>query len=227
MINKKNILYIIIAVLVVVILLREGCSQSSTNDLIKNVAEYKTSAEHYKGLNGADVARNNALMLQNSDQIKALLNKNDTLSELMKKYKDLKNVTIINNMTEIRDSISFDSIRIPCDFKPFPVFRDSSHYKFHATIGKDFLRIDSLKIPDEQSIIFGKRKMGFLKRREYTAEVIHSNPLIKTTNIGSYAIQEKRKKLVISVGATYGLNLSTGQLQPVIGFQVGFPLISF
>lgn len=226
--KDNRVLYTIIAILVALLLLREGCNQSSTNDLVKNITQYKTEAKHYKGLNGADVAQNNALMLENSEQIKALLNKNDTLSELMKKYKHLQNVTIINNTTQIRDdSISFDTLRIPCDFEPFQVKRDSSHYKFYGTIAKDYFRIDSLNIPDEQSIVFGKRKMGFLKRAEYVTEVVHSNPLIKTTNIGSYSVKEKRKKLVISVGGSYGLNVATGQLQPMIGVNVGFPLISF
>jgi hypothetical protein len=226
-INKKTIPYIIIAVLVVVLLLREGCNQSSTNDLIKDIAEYKTEVKHYKGKDGAEVAQNKALMLENQQQIKALLNKNDTLSELMKKYKDLKNVTIVNNSMQIRDdSIPYDTIRIPCDFEPFQVIRDSSHYQFAGTVSQEFFRIDSLTIPDEQSIVFGKRKMGFLKKREYTAEVIHSNPLIRTTNIGSYAIKEKRNKLVISVGGTYGIGV-TGGLQPMLGVHVGFPLIVF
>jgi len=226
--SKERILYIAIAVLVVILLLREGCNQSSTNSLLKEAMQYKTEATHYKGLNGAEVAQNKALMLENQQQIKDLLYKNDTLSELMKKYKDLKNVTIINNKTEIRnDSIVYDTTRIPCDFKPFQVRRDSIHYMFAGTIAPDYFVIDSLKIHDEQSIVFGKRKMGFLKRPEYTAEVIHSNPLIRTNNIGTYSIKEKRKKLIISVGVSYGLNLNTGTTQPVIGINAGFPLLSF
>ena len=70
-------------------------------------------------------------------------------------------------------------------------------------------------------------KMGFLKRKEYTAEVIHSNPLVRTTNIGQYAIKEKRKSIVFSIGGGYGTSLSIIKLEPYIGLHVGFPLISF
>jgi glutaredoxin-related protein len=228
MFTKERIPYIIIIALILILLLREGCNMSDKNNSIKAIAEYKTEAKHYKGLNGVDVAQNKALMLDNQEQIKALLNKNDTLSALMKKYKNLKNVTIINNSTQIfNDSIPYDTIRIPCDFKPFQVIRDSSHYQFVGTVAPKYFKIDSLTIPDEQSIVFGKRKMGFLKRAEWTTEVVHSNPLINTTNIGSYSIQENRKKVVLSVGASYGLNLATGTLQPVIGLNLGFPLIIF
>jgi len=228
MINKERVPYIIIIILVVLLILREGCNKSSQNDLIADIADYKTEVTTYKTKKGIEVAQNKTLMLENQEQIKSLLGRKDeALSELMKEYKRLKNVTIINNMIEIRDSISFDSIRIPCDFEPFPIVRDSSHYAFNATIGKDFLKIDSLKIPDKQSIVFGKRKMGFLKRREYTVEVVHSNPLIKTTNIGSYAVKEKRKKIVLSIGVSYGLNMATGRLQPVIAFNLGFPIVLF
>jgi hypothetical protein len=228
MFTKERIPYLIIVVLVILLLLREGCNQSDKNDSIKAIAEYKTEAQHYKGLNGVDVAQNKALMLDNQEQIKALLGKSDTLSELMKAYKKLQNVTIVNNSTQIRnDSIAYDTTRIPCDFEPFQVLRDSSNYQFAGTVAPTYFRIDSLTIPDKQSIVFGKRKMGFLKKKEWTTEVVHSNPLIKTTNIGSYSIQEKPKKIVLSVGASYGLNMATGTLQPVIGLNLGFPLISF
>lgn len=227
---NTKILYVIISLLAIALLLREGCNQSSKDDLISDVAQYETEAQHYKGLNGAEVARNKSLMLENSDQIESILSgklKNDTLTELLKKYKDLKSVIIAENIIEIRDSIGYDTIRIPCDFKPFPVRRDSSHYMFAGTIHPSYFKIDSLKIFDKQSIVFGKRKMGFLKRSEYNVEVIHSNPLVSTSNIGSYAIKEQRKKVVVSVGVSYGLNLSTGTIQPVIGVNVGFPLIYF
>lgn len=228
MISKQRILYIIIIVLVTVLLLREGCYQSSRNDLLQNITEYKTEAKHYKLKNGTEVAQNKALMLENQTQIKALLNKNDTLSQLITKYKNLQNVTIINNSTEIKnDSIAYDTIKIPCDFKPFQVVRDSSHYMFVGTIAQTYFKIDSLRIPDKQSIIFGERKMGFLKKRQWTVEVVHSNPLVKTTNIGEYAVKQKRKKFVIALGGGYGLPLSDPSLQPYVGAFIGLPIISW
>jgi len=228
MVNKTTFPYILLALVIVFFLIREGCNQSSRNDMVADIANYKTQAEHYRGVNGVEVAKNRALMLDNQKQIEELLGKNDTLTELMKKYKDLKNVTIINNTTEIsNDSIPYDTIKIPCDFKPFQVRRDSSHYTFAGTIGKDYFKIDSLRIPDEQSIVFGKRKTGFLKRPEYTAEVVHSNPLIRTNNIGSYAVKEKRKKVVISAGATWGFAPEYGTTTTVIGINAGFPIISW
>jgi hypothetical protein len=228
MVNKNTIPYILLAVVIVFFLIREGCNQSSRNDLVADVSNYKTEAEHYKGLNGVEVAQNRALMLDNQEQIKSLLDKNDTLSELMKQYKKLRNVTIMENTTQIiNDSIAYDTIKIPCDFEPFQVRRDSSHYMFAGTVAPDFFRIDSLKIHDEQSLVFGKRKTGFLKRPEYTAEVVHSNPLIRTTNIGTYSIKEKRKKFVISVGGTWGFAPEFGTTTTVIGVHAGFPLVSF
>lgn len=225
---RDKILYSLIALLVALLLSREACNQSSRNDLVNDVANYKTEVNHYKGLNGVEVASNKALMLENSEQIKSLLSRHDTLAELMKKYKHLKNVTVVNNNTTIyNDSIAFIHDSIPCDFKPFPVIRDSLNYKFYGTIAPKYFRIDSLLIPDEQSIVFGLKRMGFLKRKEYVAEVVHSNPLVHTTNIGSYAIKEKRKKVVISLGASIGVNPLTLKKETTVGFHVGFPLISF
>ncbi len=228
MINKNNFLYLLIISLIIILIVREGCHSSTGNKLLKDVLNYKTDAKHYKGINGVDVAQNNTLMLDNQDHIKTLLAKNDTLAKLMKAYSQLKSVYITKNITVIRgDSIAYDTLRIPCDFKPFTVFRDSAHYQFYGTIAPAYFKIDSLKIPDNQTIVFGLRKMGFLKAREYTAEVVHSNPLVKTTNIGSYAIKEKRKKIVISVGGGYGLNLTTFKPSPQIGVYIGYPILTW
>jgi len=225
---KNNILYLIIIALIIFLFIREGCGSVIRNNLVKDISNYKTKVTHYKGLNDAEIAQNNALMLDNEQQLKAILNKNDTLTELMKAYNKLKNVTIVDSYMQImNDSISYDTIRIPCDFEPFQISRDSLHYSFSGTIAPDYFKIDSIKIPDTQSLIFGKRKMGLFKSREWTVEVVHSNPLVHTTNIGQYSIMEKRNKITISLGVSYGLNLSTGTTQPVIGVNVGYPLISF
>lgn len=219
---------ILLIALIIFTLIRESCNINKSNELIKDITEYKTEAKTYKTLNGAEVAQNKALLLQNSEQIKSLLSENDTLKEIFKAYKKLKSVTTINNITNIyNDSIPYENIDIPCEFEPFQVKRDSIHYRFYGTIAKDYFKIDSLIIPDEQTVVFGLRKMGFLKRKEYTAEVIHSNPLVKTTNIGQYSIKEQRKKVVISIGGGYGLGLTSKQIEPNIGIHVGFPLFSF
>lgn len=228
MINKKTIPYILLGVVIIFFLIREGCNQSSTNKLIKDVAEYKTEAKIYKGKDGVEVATNKSLILETQKQLEAVLGERDTLLKIMEKYGNNQNVTIINNNTTIRnDSIPYDTIRIPCDFKPFPVVRDTVDYKFYGTIAPKYFRIDSLKIPDTESIVFGKRKVGFLKRKEYSVDVVHSNKLIKTTDIGSYIVKPKTNKIVFSAGVTYGINLNTGKIQPMIGFHLGFPIISF
>lgn len=225
---KINPSYLIITALIIILLIREGCNTNKTNELIKDITQYKTEVKTYKGLNGVEVAQNKALLVQTQEQLKTLFSENDTMQSLLKKYKELKSVNVTNNITQIyNDSIIYDSIRIPCDFKPFPVIRDSVNYYFRGTIAPTYFLIDTIRIPDTQSIIFGLRKMGFLKRKEYTAEVLHSNPLVKTTNIGQYATKEQRKKVVISIGGGYGLGLTSKQLEPNIGIHIGFPLISF
>ena len=226
--SRKEIAYIaIIIALVVIWLTREGCNASSRTQLISDVSKYKTEATYYKGKDGVEIAQNNALALDNQEQIESILQENDTLKEMMENFSKLNNVTVINNKTEIRDSIYFDTIRIPCDFEPFPVYRDCTYYQFAGTIAPEYFKIDSLIIPDEESIVFGKRKQGFLKRREYKVEVVHSNPKIRTTNIGTYYVKPKRNKFVLSAGVTYGLDMNTGEIHPVIGLTAGFPLIVF
>ena len=208
---NKNLIYIsIIAILILFGVVREGCNSSKTDKLLDSVQNYSDSAQFYKTENGTQVAYNQSLLLENKEQLQSLFAKNDTMRELLDKYKNIKNVTIIKETIVIRDSIPY-GIDIPCDFNPFTVKRDSIHYNFTGTIGKSFFRIDSLTIPNEQSIIVGQRKLGFLKGKERRVEIVNSNPLIITSNIGSYVVEEKKKwyetrafSFLIGFGFGYG-----------------------
>lgn len=175
---------------------RECSHQKNENDLIENITNYKDSAQFYSlKVNGmaVDVAYNKSLQLENKDQLESILKKNDTLSKLISKFKAISSTTIINNIT----NISGDTIKltdsIPCYFKAFKIRRDSIHYHFVGTISPKFFAIDSIIIPNKQSMVIGKKKLGFLKGTEERIEIVNSNPLIKTTNIENYIISKPKK----------------------------------
>jgi hypothetical protein len=211
---------------------REGCNQIEKNGLVADISGYKDSAKYYTmkvhGLE-VDVAYNKSLVFENDKQVKSYLsNMNDTIAKLVKKFKDIKSGTIINNYTTISgDTIKLKGDSIPCDFKAFKVRRDSVHYKFVGTIGKNFFSIDSLMIPDKTTLIIGRKKVGFLKYEE-RAELFHSNPLVRTTNIGNYEVIKRKKR--IGLGASVGYGISVGNqisIAPYLGLSLNYNLIEF
>lgn len=193
----------------------QGChNQLEKDNLIRQISTYKDSAEFYKikaNGNPVEVAFNQSLVIENKKQLQALLAKNDTLTKLISKFKKVAGTTIINQYT----TISKDTIRlkdsIPCSFKAFQVKRDSAHYHFIGTIGQDFFSIDSLIIPNTQSIVMGDRKMGFLKGTEKRIEIVNSNPLIRTNKIENYVIQQ-RKKWYQSTAFKFGIGFLAGSV---------------
>lgn len=175
---------------------REWQNRNNTDDLISDIANYKDSAQFYSmKVNGmaVDVAFNKSLVLSNKDQLESIIKKNDILAKLISKFKAISSTTIINNITNITGDTIKLTDSIPCDFKAFKVRRDSIHYRFLGTISPKYFTIDSLTIPNKQSIVIGKKKLGFLKGTEERVEIVNSNPLIKTTNIESYVISKPKK----------------------------------
>ena len=230
--GKDKIMGGIFLALILLFFIREGCNQIDKNNLVTNLATYEDSAKYYTmkvdGME-VEVAQNKSLVLENKKQFESVIAKNDTLLKLVSKFKDIQSGTIINNYTTINnDTIKLRGDSIPCDFKAFKVRRDSVHYHFVGTIAKTYFTIDSLVIPNKQSIIIGKKKLGFLKGYEERAEIINSNPLVRVTNIESYVINKKKKKM--GLGASVGYGFSVGnqiRLSPYIGLSLNYNLIEF
>jgi hypothetical protein len=194
--DREKLFGIIIVAMLLVFGFREGCNQRDKDSLLKNAITYQDSAKFYKlKVNGnpVDVAFNQSLMLENKKQLEAMVAKNDTLAKLVSRFKDIRSTTIIKEYFRVEHDTIMLSQQIPCDFKPIKVIRDSAYYHFRGTIAPKYFTIDSLAIPNTQSIVIGKKKLGFLKGSEERVEIINSNPLMKTTNVGNYVIQKDKK----------------------------------
>lgn len=221
----------IIIFLILAFAVREGCNRSNMDGLVANLKNYEDSAEYYNlkvnGLN-VEIAQNKSLVLQSNDQIKSVLESmNDTMAKLIKKFKSINSGTIINNNTYISgDTIKMKGDSIPCNFKPFKVRRDSAHYKFVGTIAKNYFTIDTLSIPNKISIISGRKKIGFLNYED-RVELFNSNPLVKTTNIGSYEVVKRKKRVGLGVSAGYGLSFGKEKvvLAPSLNLSVNYNFI--
>jgi hypothetical protein len=193
-INLNRFLIGVIIVLVVFVLLREGCNQRNTDRLISDIANYKTESETYKTKLGLEINTNRALALETQDQIKSLIATNDTLKEWVNEFKEIQGAVTIRETTIVKEiAVPFDR-PIPCDFKPFKSNKISKDFEFYTTIANTGLTIDSLKIPNEAKILIGEKKEGFLNlKTKLVVDVNNSNPYIKTTNISGYVYEPKKK----------------------------------
>lgn len=219
-------------ILLIIFSIRECSNRRDKDNLVNDLSNYKDSAQYYNlkvdGME-VEVAYNKSLVLETNKQVKSVLSSvNDTIAKLVKKFKDIRSGTIINNYTTINNDTIKLTDSIPCDFKAFKVRRDSLHYKFIGTIARTYFTIDSLIIPNKQYIIIGRKKLGFLKGYEERAEIINSNPLVKVTNIESYVINKRKKRLGIGASVGYGLTLSnSASLSPYLGISLNYNLIQF
>jgi hypothetical protein len=189
--NKYWILLTII--LIVIILIREGCNNNEKNRLVQNIISYSDTAKYERLKNGALISTNTSLKLSSEKQIKELAaNINETVEQMVKKYKLLSSVTYLtNNYYKAGDTIKTGD-SIPCDFKPYKVAKKDSTYEFEGTIAKNYFSIDKLSVPNKLTIISGKKKVGFM-RYDDVVSVNNSNPLMITSNITDYRYAPKKK----------------------------------
>lgn len=207
---KEKIFGIVTVSAIAFIVIQDGCHRREKDEIIKDVATYSDTAEYYRTREGVLISTNQSLVVENEKQLKAVTAKyGDTIQRMIKKFKSVFSVTVIKGGVEIKHDTIPMLVPIPCDFDPIKIRRDSAHYKFVGTVAKDYFSIDSLSIPNTQTIIVGQRKMGFLRKPETRAELINSNPLIQTSNLGSFTVKEKKQWyqrgiLKVAAGVTLG-----------------------
>lgn len=194
--NTNRNWIIVVAILIVLFGIRECRNQNATDSLVKNITNYSDTVKFEKLKNGALVSTNESLKLQSEEQVRIMAsNINDTVKEMLKKFKALNNVTYVTNKFYAGgDTIKIET-PIPCDFKPFKVRRGTdtdSSYRFVGTIGKDFFSIDTISFKDHQTLVFGRKKTGFMKS-DYVVDINHSNPYMVTTNIKDYKYVPQKK----------------------------------
>lgn len=197
-VNIREIILFGTSLFLAFFLFKGGCKdQKEKDDLVKSIVTYKDSIKFYKLIvngNPMDIAYSQSLLLENKKQLEAVIAKNDTLAKIISKFRKVAETTIINQYTTIKgDTIRLKGDSIPYDFKSFHVNKDSAWYHFVGTIAPKFFSIDSLIIPNKQSIVVGDKKLGFLRGTEKRVEVLNSNPLIHVNKIENYVIQGPKR----------------------------------
>lgn len=204
--TTERILYIA-GVIVLVLFLVDSCN---TNKQLANEAigysNYKDTVVFYKSRSGKLLASNDALQISES----ALLELNDNLNQ------DLEDARIknLNSFTRVRTQTRIDTLEIrltdsiPCDSFEVRFVKLNQWYRLGGRINNTRLFIDSLTIPNEQKIIVGQKKNGFLKPKSFTVVVDNSNPYMIVTGLTNYTIDNKKpwySKWYIKVAAGFAL----------------------
>jgi hypothetical protein len=191
---KNYILYSTIIILALILVVREGCNRKSEDKLISDITSYKDSAKIEKLKNGALIYTNTALKLNSEKQLRELAASiSENVKLILKNFKSVSNVTYITNEFNTFGDTAKNQTIIPCDFKPFKTRHGSdSTYNLVMTIAKDYNTVDSLNIKDSIALVFGRKKVGFMKY-DYAVDINHSNYLMKTTNIKNYQFKPEKK----------------------------------
>jgi len=124
-------------------------------------------------------------------------------AQLQEALKKTKPTTATRIITETK----IDTVLVPykvhsgVEFS-LPFSANTDHYSISGVADTKGVNIYELMIPNEQSVVVGRKKIGFLKY-EYRAEVTNSNPLISVTDLSSFDFRVPKKRF--GIGAFAGV----------------------
>ena len=219
----KQLNYIIIAGLTIICIYLWRNGNERQNTATNNIAALTDSVTHYRNKQGLWVAEKKLFLGTEKDLKHIIKSKDKAFQKIIKSFKKPVAATIIK--TEVHIDTVFIPYENPSKFK-MPVFEldfssETKHYTIHGTSTEKGVNILDITIPNTQSIVIGKKKIGFFKY-EHRIEVINSNPLIKTEDVDGFSFRPKPKRFGLGVFVGYSTDLEV-----VIGVGVTYNPISF
>lgn len=216
----KNTALVILVILLSILNFHQWRERKeASKTYVSNLEVLNDSISHFKNKQGLWVAERKVFQ-GNEKQLKELIKtQGEQLTKAVKSFKKPKAAVKIATETEI------DTVFIPykIELPPFNIsFNEiKKHYSINGFSTEKGIFINSLTIPNEQSVVVGKKKIGFLKY-EYRAEVTNSNPLVQVTELTSFNFKEKKNRFHLGPFAGIGSN---GNF--TFGFGVSYSLLSF
>lgn len=179
---------------------------STCNNVNKLKADIATQADYYSSNEKKFTKKINDLGQELSRQNLSLIESRAARKKLESEIKDLKR---LKSKVDIVIQTQYDSVVVALHDTikdenvisvPKYLHYQSEWLSFNQLIGKNYLRVDSLKIRNDISVTVGKFRTGFL-RSEYQAEVKLSNPHSSTQSMKSVLVKEnKRRPFFAGVG---------------------------
>lgn len=131
----------------------------------------------------------------------------------------------------VKQQVRIDSILVPYDssdrkvdtgwvraetvvIPPKPFYDSTDNYTVRGRVLLEGVSLDMVSVPDTVSLRLVEKSKGLFKGRETVAQVIHSNPLVRTDGIQSITLKQKKtfwekiaKPLAFAAGIFIGTKL--------------------
>ena len=210
---------IILGLIVLCIYLWRGKKYSETVS-INSIEALTSDLKEFKTKQGLWASEKQAFEGTEKDLKQIIKTKDAALQNALKTFKKPVAAASIKTIVEI------DTVFIPydktVDFEFSRTFqKEARHYSIHGAVNKNGINIAYVTIPNTQTLVIGKKKVGFLKY-ETTVDVINSNPLIKVDELEAFSFKSKPKRFGLGIFVGYST-----ELEVVIGAGVSYNLISF
>jgi hypothetical protein len=215
--NKDTIYWIVIIILAAMTF--HFWQRSDT--LHSNLSAKKAVLENTRLENGMLLSSIESYKVSEREIENQLWVKDDSLNLMVNRYKNLVGTIGIETSTRV------DTIRItlapPSIAQPNRRYftTESPFYSISGFASENFLRIDSLRVPNTQRIVIGQKK-GFWNN-QITAEIHNSNPHVETVDLESQIVLKQKIKR-FGVGPYIGLDIL---LRPSFGIGVSYDVWRF
>jgi len=215
-----NRIVIFALVALVCFLLVKNCENAKDVERFKtNAAVLREDLSFTKSKLGQEIAGKSALEVTLKELKEGYWIKDDSLTDITRKFKKIQSATIIKTVVKI------DSINIPYQNPANEYFnqswsKETPLFAISGISTNSFMQINTLRLFNTQRLVIGTEK-GFFNNT-LSVQVTNSNPHIKTTELltQSVTIQNKR----FGVGFFAGIDV-TGK--PTVGVGLNYSLFRF
>jgi len=201
-------------------LLVKNCERAKDVERFKtNAAVLKEDLSFTKSKLGQEIAGKSALEVTLKELKKGYWIKDDSLTDITRKFKKIQSATIIETVVEI------DSFKIPYKNPGNEYFnqswsKETPLFAISGISTNAYTRIDSLTLLNTQRLVIGTEK-GFFNNT-LSVQVTNSNPHIKTTELLTQSVTIPNKRF--GVGFFAGIDV-TGK--PIVGVGLNYSLFRF
>tara|TARA_R110001592_G_scaffold20489_7_gene83053 strand:- start:1824 stop:2504 length:681 start_codon:yes stop_codon:yes gene_type:complete len=214
------------SLLILVVLLLFFIGHSIT--ISGKLQDYKSQVIKFKNTEQVFIERINEKGEKIAEQDQIILTQNDAISHNLIEIETLKK---IKSQVQIKTITKIDSVFIPILDTIERVIYDTSGlallklptkfglnnewYSIYSTVKKEGMFIDSLSLYNRQTITFGMKSNGFLKKPTPSLVVKNDNPYVNVNSLSNVVIKNDLR-FYDKKGFWYGLGVGTGILIPAL-----------
>lgn len=199
-----------------------------TFSMNSKLQDYKNQVVKFKNGEQVFIEKLNEKGEKIAEQDQIILSQKDAIAHNLLQIENLKK---INSQVQVQTITKIDSVFIPIIDTVERVIYDTTGlallklptkfglnnewYSLYSTINTDGMLIDSLSLYNQQTITFGMKSNGFLKKPTPSLVVKNENPYVSVNSLSNIVIKNDTR-FYDKKGFWYGLGVGTGILIPAI-----------